>query len=150
MERKNKKILMMLVIILSILAFILMAIFAINKKREKDSLKTTPSIENQTNKEQEELSFQINEEKKVQVEAIRNIKGKIIVIDISAIEVISAEGEKLTLNVPQEGVNFLSQIKGKDGAFSVKEIGLLDIPKDKEVDIQYNSSNNEVMLVNVQ
>ncbi len=149
MEQKNKKILMILIITLAILAFIFATIFAINKNKVKDASKTNQSSGKNLNDDEEDPTPKISEEKKAQVAAIRNIKGKITKIEVNSIEVIPTEGEKLTLKVPQKGANFSSLTKREDGAFMVKEIGLFDIPKNKEVDIQYNSTTNEVMLVSV-
>ncbi|MDO9231542.1 MAG: hypothetical protein Q7U36_03660 [bacterium] len=149
MEQKNKKIILILIIVLAILAFIFATIFAINKNKAKNSSKTTPAVEKNLNDDEEDQTPKISEEKKAQVAAIRNIKGKITAIDISAISVTPTTGEKLTLKVPQKGANFSSLTKQKDGSFMAKEIGLFEIPKNKEVDIQYNSTTNEVTLVTV-
>jgi len=149
MEQKNKKILMILIIILAILAFVFATIFAINKNKTKNSPMRTPSSEKNLNDDEEDPTPEISEEKRAQIAAIRNIKGKITKIEVSSIEITPTEGGKLTLKVPQKGANFSSLTKREDGVFMVKEIGLFDIPKNKEVDIQYNSTTNEVMLVSV-
>ncbi|MFA6160366.1 MAG: hypothetical protein WC678_04765 [Parcubacteria group bacterium] len=145
MEQKNKSILAVSIIVLAILTLILVAIIMKNKKKSVAPPKTNPNIE----ESQKNSTSQISEEKKAEVAAIRNIKGKITDIKIDSISVTPTTGEKLTLKVPQKGANFSSLTKQKDGSFMVKEIGLFEVPKNKEVSIQYNSTTNEVMLVEV-
>lgn len=145
MEQKNKKNFQIgLIIILGVLVFTLMAMLAY-KKKPVILPTNNPKIEEPQNKPVD----QISEEKKVEVDEIINITGKLTSVDISAIEVTPTEGDKITLKIPQKGANFFSQTKREDGVFVTKEIGLFDIPTNKEVAIQYNSTTNEVMMIEV-
>ena len=51
------------------------------------------------------------------------------------------------LKIPQKEVSFRTQTLLADGSFLKKEISLVDISADEDVEIQYNSETNEVMLV---
>jgi len=146
MEQKNKSILAVSIIVLVILALVLVAIVMKNNKKK---VTAPPSVSPKIEKSIEELIPQVTEEKKAEVAVTRNIIGKITAIKIDSISVTPAAGEKLTLKVPQKGANFSSLTKQKDGSFMVKEIGLFDIPQNKDVEIQYNSQKMEVTLVSV-
>ncbi|KKQ13983.1 MAG: hypothetical protein US27_C0006G0001, partial [Candidatus Moranbacteria bacterium GW2011_GWF1_36_78] len=43
--------------------------------------------------------------------------------------------------------SFLQKTTQKNGDLLMKEIGLFDVVKNKDVEIQYNSAKNEVMLI---
>jgi outer membrane lipopolysaccharide assembly protein LptE/RlpB len=81
--------------------------------------------------------------------AVQNIQAKINKVDISAIEVTTESGEKLTLKIPQQGANFYKVTKQKNNEMKSEEIGLFDIPKEQMVSIQYDGQNNQVMMISV-
>ena len=78
---------------------------------------------------------------------IRNTQAKIISVNTGAIEITTEIGEKLTLKIPQKGASFIKQIKQANGEMLLEDIGLMDISKEKNVDIQYNGQTNEVMMI---
>ncbi|KKQ17112.1 MAG: hypothetical protein US30_C0006G0001, partial [Candidatus Moranbacteria bacterium GW2011_GWF2_36_839] len=45
--------------------------------------------------------------------------------------------------------SFLQKTTQKNGDLLMKEIGLFDVVKNKDVEIQYNSTTNEVILVEI-
>ena len=138
------------IIALASIPFILVWIWIMNNKKEAvTSPVVSLNIEEYQNPQasEESIFIPLTEEKKAELIAIRNITGKITSININTIELIPTEGKKIILKVPSTGANFFSQTVQKDGSFLNKEIGLLELPKDKKVDIQYNSQKMEVMLV---
>lgn len=136
-----------LIIAVGALAFIFVVLIIYKKKQVAPPV-TNPVPELPVTQENNGI-VPLTEEKKAEIEAIRNIKGKITAIDTDSIEVVLTEGEKITLKIPQEGANFSSLTKQDDGSFMVKAISLSEISKDKEVDIKYNITTNEVLLVSV-
>ena len=152
MEEKNKKI-ALLIIVLAVVVFILVILaVSLNKKSKKDSPNIPQeinSVNNQSNENnaEEEGGFQISEEKKATLEALKNITGKVSAVDTNSIEITSTIGEKISLNVPQKGVNIVKQTKQSNGSFLVEPIGLFDIPENKEVDVQYDSRTNELKML---
>ena len=149
MKQKNKIIIATLIIFLAISSFVLVAI-VINKKnnltnQSNISPKKTKTEESQMVKNN--AIIPLTEEQKAKIASTKNIKSKINAIDANAIEVIINGGEKLILKIPSEGANIISQTIQKDGSFLDKSITIDKIPKNKEVDIQYNGSTNEIMLI---
>lgn len=142
MEQKNKKIFQIsLIIIIGVLVFILAGMLVYKNK------KVAPVFnDSNINKNQNNLTKKNTEEKKAELIDVVNIVGKIISIDIDTIKVLVNEEEK-NLKVPARGANFVKQAKQKDGSFLNTEIGLFDIPKNKDAEVQYNGATNEVMLI---
>jgi len=100
------------------------------------------------------ISININEknivqigEKEIDLADIKTLTTKITSISINFIKATTSDGKEFILSVPQTGASFVQQITQKDGSFIEKEIGLLEVPINKDVEIQYNSKTNEVMLV---
>ncbi len=87
------------------------------------------------------------EKKNAQI--IKNITAKIDLMDSNSIGITTSDGKKLTLSVLLESASFIEQTIKGDGIFSEKIIKLTDVPKNKMIDIQYNSETNEVMLITV-
>ncbi|OGI33143.1 MAG: hypothetical protein A2489_03405 [Candidatus Moranbacteria bacterium RIFOXYC12_FULL_36_13] len=145
MENYKKAILMGVIII-----FVILGIFLLIKvmKKTPPTAVEAPKVsqENINEESQQNGTYQLTEEERAELAQIRNTSGKIKSVDIDTI-VIAEETGNLTLKVPPTGANFFSQTVQKDGSFLNKEIGLLELPKDKKVDIQYNSQKMEVMLV---
>ncbi|KKP77758.1 MAG: hypothetical protein UR78_C0030G0006 [Candidatus Moranbacteria bacterium GW2011_GWF2_35_39] len=136
MENYKKAILMGVIII-----FVILGIFLLIKvmKKTPPTAVEAPKVsqENINEESQQNGTYQLTEEERAELAQIRNTSGKIKSVDIDTI-VIAEETGNLTLKVPPTGA---------DGSFLNKEIGLLELPKDKKVDIQYNSQKMEVMLV---
>ncbi|MDA3815505.1 MAG: hypothetical protein PF549_04005 [Patescibacteria group bacterium] len=150
-ERNNKIILTSLIIILAIIAvvFIVMIAKKDSQLKPQPTPPTTEAPQAQTEEMPEDEVIPLTEEKKAEFAVIENTTGTITSVDTGAIVVSTAEGEDLTLKIPEEGANFVTQTVQEDGAFLMEEIGLFDIPEDSEADIQYNGSTNEVMLVTI-
>ena len=113
--------------------------------------------ENASNKKEsalqkQEIEKQVAESQKSPIEqsTVENLTGKVVIKSLNVIEVTREGGEKMTLNVPSTGVSFLKKTKNKDGTIALNDIGLLNIPQDKIVNIQYNPQNRDVRLIVVE
>ena len=146
MEQKNKKNLRAsLIVIISILAFVLVVMLVYKNKKSIPQV-INQKIEKLQNKEENKISEEnVNE---VEAKDIKFITGKIISIDISSVKIKTSDGE-LTLSIPEQNVSFLQKTTQKNGDLLMKEIGLFDVVKNKDVEIQYNSTTNEVILVEI-
>lgn len=143
-EKNNKIILAALIIILVIIAVVLVAILM---TKDTKQVTQTPQVQEQTELKKEITP--LTEEKKEELAAIKVTTGTLTSIDIARINVLTPEGD-LELMVPQQGASFVNQTIQEDGSFLIEDVGLFDLPTDKEVEIQYNSASNTVMLVTVQ
>ena len=153
MGEKNSKIILTTLIIILVIIAVVFVIMIMNKDKQPMAQETTPVEIAQEAEEgsSEEGSSEdgvtpLTEEKKEELAAIKNTIGTIRSVDIGAIVVSTIDGD-LTLKVPQEGASFVTQTLQEDGSFLMEEIGLFDLPTEKEADIQYNGTTNEVMLV---
>ena len=146
MEQKNKKnIRASLIVIISVLAFVLVVMLVYKNKKSIPQV-INQKIEKLQNKEENKISEEnVNE---VEAKDIKFITGKIISIDISSVKIKTSDGE-LTLSIPEQNVSFLQKTTQKNGDLLMKEIGLFDVVKNKDVEIQYNSTTNEVILVEI-
>ena len=144
MEQKNKENLRAsLIVIISVLAFVLVVMLVYKNKKSIPQV-INQKIEKLQNKEENKISEEnVNE---VEAKDIKFITGKIISIDISSVKIKTSDGE-LTLSIPEQNVSFLQKTTQKNGDLLMKEIGLFDVVKNKDVEIQYNSAKNEVMLI---
>jgi hypothetical protein len=86
-------------------------------------------------------------EEKFQKNAVEDIIAKINSINNGAIEVTTDKGEEITLKIPEKGASFMKQVVQPDKKILLQEIGLLDLPKNQNLDIKYNGQSNEVMLI---
>lgn len=82
-----------------------------------------------------------------QKDTVQDVVGKINTINNGVIEITTDEGESLTLKVPEKGASFMKQVVQADKKILLQEVGLFDLPKDKNLDIKYNGKNNEIMLI---
>ena len=146
MEQKNKKnIRASLIVIISVLAFVLVVMLVYKNKKSIPQV-INQKIEKLQNKEENKISEEnVNE---VEAKDIKIVTGKIISIDISSVKIKTSDGE-LTLSIPEQSVSFLQKTTQKNGDLLMKEIGLFDVVKNKDVEIQYNSTTNEVILVEI-
>ena len=144
MEQKNKENLRAsLIVIISILAFVLVVMLVYKNKKSIPQV-INQKIEKLQNKEENKISEEnVNE---VEAKDIKIVTGKIISIDISSVKIKTSD-EELTLSIPEQNVSFLRKTTQKNGDLSMKEIGLFDVAKNKDAEIQYNSAKNEVMLI---
>lgn len=148
MKKKNKgNFRAGLIIVVGTLAFILMLIFIYKNKNKKDISPVINSTPELSLPEKKDGVTPLTEEKKAELKAIRNITGKITAINDDSIDVIRSNGDALTLNIPDQGVNFVKESAQKDGSFLNEKIELSSVPKNKQINIQYNSTTNNVMLI---
>jgi hypothetical protein len=126
MEEKNKKI---LIVLMAVIVFAAISFFFIN---EKASDKISQKTENEAS---------LNSEK--------NIKGKVKSVDAGGIGVVSETGEELFFKISQDkGPSFWEKtILSDEKSFAIKEIGLFEIPLDKDVEIKLNSQTNELLEI---
>jgi hypothetical protein len=135
MKEKNKKILIPLIAVV----FFAAAVFFIINKKASD--KTASNISTATIEKKEEAS-------QPETEPLKNIKGQIKSVDISGIKVLTEEKEEIFLKISQEkAAHFFESTKKKEGGFTNKEIGLLDLPLNKDAEIQFNSQTNELRMI---
>lgn len=132
---------------LGVLAFFWLPIYQENQNQAKPNNQLNQKInqDNQAKNNQEGVSPLTEEEKEI-VTNTKLTKAILKTVDIGQIT-IETEGQELILKIPEENVNFVKQTPQEDGSILNEEIGLFDLPLDKEVEVQYNASKNEVMLV---
>ena len=167
METKTKKIILVILIIILIVAAVAFAVMMVRKANQSMSVSMPPesdvissknnsssnssveTLPQETEKSmpEEGVVTQLSEEEKTKIANIKNVTAKITSISISSIKATTSDGEELNLIVPQSGASFTEQTVQKDGSFMNKEIGLLQVPKNKNVEIQYDSATNEVLLI---
>lgn len=113
-------------------------LYLIYQEKQTTKITNTQSTisqkENQTNNQQE-----LNQNPKT-------IKATLKQVDIDNITV-QANNQEMSFTIPEQNVNFVKQTQPENGAIVNEEIGLFDLPLDKEIEIQYNANNNEVMMV---
>ena len=73
--------------------------------------------------------------------------GKITLNGFNAVKVAIEKGGEIFLSIPQTGVSFVKQVAKKDGSFMEEKIGLLEVPANKNVEINYNIKTNEVVSI---
>ena len=79
---------------------------------------------------------------------IRNFTGKITKATANTIEGVASDGSNFILNISDsKKANFIKQTKQEDGTILVESVGLLDVPLNQDVDIQYDGKDNSLMLV---
>ena len=132
MDEKRKRVLILAGVVAILL--LILGIFVFKDKTKK------PVLEEKSN-------TGASEEQIEEATLIRNITGKIIDIGIEA-DTIKAivSNEEMNLKISSEA-NFINQAKQSDGSFLIKNINLYEIPRDKEVEIQYNEKTNEVLMI---
>jgi hypothetical protein len=131
-QKKTKQIIIITIIAVS--AFVLIAIFLSNKNK-------------QTIKINNEISQENSEEISVDVKNIKSIRGKIVDINTGEIKIAVENEEDLVLEIPQKNVSFIKQEKKENGEFLNEEIGLFNLKKEQEADIQYNSQTKELIMI---
>lgn len=146
MKKKNKgNFKTGLIIIVGVLAFIFVVLVIYKNKQV-----IPPAINSNLGlpkTQKDDGIIPLTEEKKAQLQAIRNITGKIVSTKEDAINVAADNGEKLSLKIPEQGANFIKETIQTDGSFLDEKIELTKVPKNKQIDIQYNSTTKEVMLI---
>ncbi|MDO9231294.1 MAG: hypothetical protein Q7U36_02290 [bacterium] len=78
---------------------------------------------------------------------VENIIGKITDINVNRVSIATESGDALVLAIPSSGVSFVKQKILEDGSYLNERIALFDIPKNQDIDIQYNSETNELMMI---
>jgi hypothetical protein len=128
-KNKNRNILIVAIVAIIIGIFVVV-IFLGQKDKVNNIIKPKKSTEIQSN------------------EVVKKVRAKIDSVSFNSIEATTSNGEKLKLNIAPETSIVKQTLKG-DGVFSEENMAVLDIPKDKLVDVQYNSQSNELMLLTV-
>jgi len=142
---QNKRILVLLLVVL-LISGTLLIVFMLNQKKTNP---TNNSISLNEKIPPEGKTTPTTKEK----EKIQNIKagrGVLESVDIGAVVFNPNEQEQtITLKIPNEGTSFVNLIKQEDGSFLNEEIGLFDLPLNEEVEVQYDSAENELMMIMV-
>jgi hypothetical protein len=150
MEKNKKLIIILASVFLIIIGITLVLVMVSNKKNtplSKEIVKKEVAKKPQIIKKGTQ-PIPLTEEKKLELSVIKKINGKISFINAENIKIITDSGEELVLSIPKEGgASFAIQTIKESGVFSIREVGVFEIPINKTSSIQYNSSNNEVMLV---
>lgn len=88
----------------------------------------------------------LSKEEKEMVRNTKTIQAILKQIEINEITV-QINNQEMSFTIPEQNVNFVKQTQTEDEIIVNQEIGLFDLPLDREVEIQYNANNNEVMMV---
>jgi cell division protein FtsL len=144
MENKKR-----VILILMILMLILASIFIYLIYKNKQTTPTTPTTLPKTALEKEVEEKTLTKE---EVANIKTVKATIKNIDLAKLKVhLIEEDQELELNISQdEPVSFVKQTKQEDESMLNEEVALLDLPLDREVEIQYNSKTNQLLMVILQ
>ncbi|MFZ2975083.1 MAG: hypothetical protein WA055_00455 [Candidatus Moraniibacteriota bacterium] len=132
---ENKKRIIIIGGVVMIIILIVVSVGVIRNKKNSQTPKET------------EMAKDISQKEEIVKNKIQNIKGKVSSIDIGTAEIVGSDGEKLSLKISQKGVSLLKQIQQGEGNGLLKEISIAEVPLNQEVDIQYNSQDNELMLI---
>lgn len=99
--------------------------------------------------QQEEFSKKEDKSESIKKENENNIKSIKTVLesfDDSGVT-IQFENDELYLKFSEEGVVFLQQINQEEGLIIEREVGLLEIPLNKEVLVSYDDNKKEVLMI---
>ena len=149
MEEKNKKIIVVSLVAIFVVIAIVFIAMIMKKNKQTGILPVDIATEESQVAENQPGNVSLKKEKKEESATIKNVTGKIVSVDIGAIVVSLTEGEMLTLKVPAEGASFVKQTLQENGSPLIEEVALFDIPANAEVDVRYNSTTNEIMLLAV-
>lgn len=133
MDNQKSKLIIIWAVIIIILA-IIVTIVIVNKNNKPVEINQTISLP---------------QKKVIKESATKSVIGKVNVIDVNTMEVTTDKGEKLMLNIPSKEVSFIKQSQEKEGEILLEDIGLLDISKEQNVEVQYNSQTDDLMMVTV-
>ena len=111
-----------------------------NKKEETKPVVETKKPVIKTEKAQNDNQVEQNN-------PIKDIKAKIVSVDVGQVKILEANGKEKVLYVPQKDASFMKKTQSVEGEELMMEIGLFDLPKDKDLDIRYNDQTKEVMLI---
>ena len=107
-------------------------------------------LNNSQNKSSIQKIDSVTPEKKEQVKNIRSKKGTLESVDLGAVVFLpNNQEQRIALKVPSQGISFINQTQKEDGVFLNEKIGLLDLPLNEEVEVQYDSAKNEAMMITV-
>jgi len=132
MENKNIKVIIGLgfVIILTVVALV----FIFRKPAQPQTQQKTISTEK---KQQSQDKF-----------GIITFTGQITTVSINKIEGVASDGSEFILNIDDsQRTNFFKQTNQEDGTVLVENIGLVNVPLNQDVDIQYDRKDNRLMLI---
>ncbi|MFZ2975699.1 MAG: hypothetical protein WA055_03715 [Candidatus Moraniibacteriota bacterium] len=124
--------------------FILVMMKIENKR--KPAISDNEIMENSSSIKNAEPVSSLTRDEKDKLENVENIAGRINFINVGSIKISTNKGE-LILKIPQKEVTFTMNVLQKDGSFISRKIGLLDLPKDKDVDVSYNSKTSELISI---
>ncbi|MFZ2975445.1 MAG: hypothetical protein WA055_02310 [Candidatus Moraniibacteriota bacterium] len=95
------------------------------------------------------IPTKVSARKEVKEYDIQTVTGKIVSFDanLENVQIDLNDGRRLSLIVRAGEASAIKQGKQKDGSFVNEPTGLLDVPKDRDVEIQYNAKNNELILI---
>ena len=136
MDNKKIKIAIIVAVVLIVVISITIVLVGNNKNKTLNQQKVVVPVD-------------VSAKKEVKNDDIQTVVGKIISIDANAenIEFSLNDGRKLSLIVQSGEASFIKQGKKKDGTFVNETIGLLNVPKNQDVEIQYNAKNNELIMI---
>ncbi|HAT73848.1 MAG: hypothetical protein US30_C0004G0051 [Candidatus Moranbacteria bacterium GW2011_GWF2_36_839] len=134
----NKKIKIAIIVAVVVIVIISIAIVLLGSNKNK-----TP------NQSEVITPTKVSARKEVKEDNIQTVVGKILSIDanVENIEVGLNDGRKLNLYMQSGEFSVIKQGKKKDGTFVNETIGLLDVPKNQDVEIQYNAKNDELIMI---
>lgn len=127
------------IIIFSVIAFVFLVLIGVmifaGKKEVKKDFNLQENLPNN--------DFQKN----LNLSTIEYITGVVGEVDIDFVEIILENDEKIILKVPASGASFFKQVEQENGDIFLKDIGLLNIPQNQTVDVQYDSQTREIRLI---
>lgn len=134
----NKKIKIAIIVAVVVIVIISIAIVLMGSNKNK-----TP------NQQGGVVPTQVSAKKAVKNDDIQTVVGKIVSFDanLENVQIDLNDGRRLSLVVRAGEASAIKQGKQKDGSFVNEPTGLLDVPRDRDVEIQYNAKNNELILI---
>ncbi|MFA6160115.1 MAG: hypothetical protein WC678_03450 [Parcubacteria group bacterium] len=136
MDNKKIKIAIAVTVAVIVVASIWIVLAGSNRNKKSNQQETVVPIKASSRKEVKEYDIQ-------------TVIGKVVSIDENAenIQINLKDGRKLSLIINAGAVDVIKQGKQKDGSFVNESIGLFNVPKDEDVEIQYNAKTNELLMI---
>lgn len=133
----KQKIKIVIIIATAILAFVAIVVFLLGGKNKN------------SNEQETFIPSNVSLQKETKKEDIRNITGRVLSVDanVENIQIGLSGDRKLNLTTRAGEFSILKQGKQADGNFVNEIIGIFDVPKDQDVEIQYNGQTNELIMI---
>ncbi|HRY82601.1 MAG TPA: hypothetical protein P5232_02790 [Candidatus Moranbacteria bacterium] len=140
MQKKQKNAILVGLIVLAIVVVFAVTTSILGKKSSQSSLEKTenPIATN-------ELGVDTNPVKQITGGTVKDLSRE-------TIKILDPQGKEISINIPSKNgmeVSLYKETEKAEGGSTMEDIGLFDIPLEKEVDVTYNSQSNDLIMLTV-